>query len=130
MTTYGVEVRWDVEDEVWYVELLDDPRCHTYGRNLVEVDQNAREVVALWHNVEIEDVALIYDFALPQEASSLVDDVQQLREDSRRAQEALGPKQEEAARRLVEELGLTYRDAARLLGVSHQRIAQLVRSRG
>lgn len=36
-------------------------------------------------------------------------------------------RQRSLAVRLVEDQGMTYRDAARVLGISHQRVAQLVK---
>jgi DNA-directed RNA polymerase specialized sigma24 family protein len=126
-STTAVRLRWDEQDDVWLAELDEDRRCHTYGRTLVDVDRNAREAVALWKNADVDSLDIHYDLDLPDNVSSLVDDVQHLRQDLNRLHDTLAPRQQEAARRLVEDLGLSYRDAARLLGISHQRVAQLVR---
>jgi predicted RNase H-like HicB family nuclease len=124
-----VKLRWDEEGDVWLAELDEDQRCHTYGQALVDVDKNAREAVALWKSTDVDSLRIDYDLDLPQDVSSLVNDVQQLREDVNRPQQTLAPRQEEAARRLVKGFRLSYRDVARLLGISHQRVAQLVRGR-
>ena len=63
---------------------------------------------------------------VPVALRTVVDEATTARSHATQAQDAAAELMRDAARRLVED-GLTVRDAGALLGVSHQRIAQLVR---
>jgi hypothetical protein len=64
---------------------------------------------------------------IPEPMREIVEEATAARSTAARAQETAARLTRQAARQLVEE-GLTVRDAGVLLGVSHQRIAQLLQA--
>lgn len=123
--SYRVVLERD-ESGAWIARVPRVPGCHTYGRTLEQARRRIREALALW----IEDadaVELVEDVRLPAAARDAI-------RRSRRARSAAEARRldaqaatAEAAQALVEELHLGVRDAGELLGLSHQRVQQLVR---
>lgn len=119
------------EDGDWLAEIAEIPQVHTFGRTLAKTQEHIRDALALW--LQADDPAsldVVEDFtALPDGLAHVVSEANTTRQEatelSQRAQELTA----QAARQLVEDLGMPVRDAARLLGVSHQRIHQLVHAR-
>ncbi|BDZ64374.1 hypothetical protein GCM10025877_13120 [Agromyces mangrovi Wang et al. 2018] len=121
---YRVNARRD--GRWWLVEV---PELDTVGqaRNTAEVEDVAREVIALWLDVEPDTFDVAVTFEIPENA-------REAWEESRR-REAMARTESEAAaqlaRRAVATLradGLTYRDAGAVLGLSAQRVQQLAAS--
>ncbi len=116
------------EDGHWLVEVGEIPQVHTFGRTLAKAQDNVRDALALW--VQADDPGALdirHEFGgLPGHLAEAVSQANQAREKaaelSQRAQELTS----QAAKELVDDLGMPVRDAARLLHVSHQRIHQLV----
>jgi hypothetical protein len=75
-----------------------------------------------------EDVELEEEIRLPKRALAAVDRSRQARREAARERDRAKELTVSAARTLVDELELGLRDAADLLGLSHQRVQQLVRS--
>jgi len=121
---YRVVLEHD-ETGAWIATVPSVPGCHTYGRSLVEARRRAREALALW--VDATDAELMDDVRLPRDAVAAVRLSLGAREKLASARDAAGLATVDAVRRLVDELGLGVRDAAYLLGLSHQRVQQLVR---
>jgi predicted RNase H-like HicB family nuclease len=127
MTT-GYTARYRIEDGNWLAEIDEIPQVHTFGRTLSRTRAYIRDALGLW--LQSDDPAQLrinerFD-AMPTDLAALVSDAGESRtranELSIRAQELTTV----AANRLVNEVGLSTRDAAELLGVSHQRIHQLL----
>ena len=123
--SYRVVLERD-ESGAWIARVPRVPGCHTYGRTLEQARRRIREALALW--IEDADVAeLVEDVRLPAAAREAIRRSRRARSvaEARRldAQAATA----EAAQALVEELHLGVRDAGELLGLSHQRVQQLVR---
>lgn len=120
--------RYALEAGNWLVEIDEIPQVHTFGRTLARAQANIRDALGLWLQADDPATLDIRDeiSGLPDELDGIVSDANLARaqadELSGRAQELTA----RAARRLVGEHGLTVRDAAQLLHVSHQRIHQLV----
>jgi predicted RNase H-like HicB family nuclease len=120
--------RYNFEDGDWLVEIVEIPQVHTFGKTLAKARANVRDALGLWLRAEdsaVLDIDEEFD-GIPGDLAVVVADASESRaranELSARAQELT----EVAARRLVEDIGLSTRDAAELLGISHQRIHQLV----
>jgi predicted RNase H-like HicB family nuclease len=126
-SSYRVVVERD-ESGAWIARVPRVPGCHTHGRTLEEARRRIREALALW----VEDAAsveLMEDVRLPTAAREAI-------RRSSRARKAAEVKRidaqaatAEAAQALVGDLQLSVRDAGELLGLSHQRVQQLVSSR-
>ena len=113
----------------WAVEVPQVPGAHTQGRNLKEAEQMAREAVALLLDVEEDQVLIDLHPELPQATADILADFQARRVAREDAESAERTAQETAARAL-KEAGLSVRDAGAVLGISHQRIAQLAPETG
>ena len=123
--SYRVVLERD-ESGAWIARVPRVPGCHTYGRTLEQARRRIREALALW--IEDADVAeLVEDVRLPAAAREAIRRSRRARSaaEARRLDAQLATA--EAAQALVEELHLGVRDAGELLGLSHQRVQQLVR---
>ncbi len=123
--SYRVVVERD-ESGAWIASVPSIRGCHTHGRTLEQARRRIREALALW--VDDADAAeLVEVVRLPPGAREAIR--RSVR--ARRAAEARRAEAQtavtEAARALVQELDLGLRDAGELLGLSHQRVQQLVR---
>jgi predicted RNase H-like HicB family nuclease len=111
----------------WSVELHDLPPKHfgaTQGRDLEDAKYMAQDAIALLLDVPKSEVEI--DLHV-NEADELIAEVERAR--ARRAEAAHEEQATlvRAARRLVDQ-GMTQRDAARLLGLSFQRVHQLLKA--
>ena len=122
MTSYTVIYRRDPGDDAWLVDIEGMTDVHTFGRNLEEAAVNAREAIAVTTDVHESAVELVEHINV---AGVDVDELARLRDQALEAHEIYLARQRAAALRLTE-AGVSRRDAARLLGVSHQRVQQLV----
>lgn len=124
MSTYHVAYERDALG--WWVASVREVRgCHTQGRTVDEARRRIREAMELFV-ADARSAELVDDVKLPAPAAKAIRAYATLRkradQEDRRA--AL------AARRAVRllrggKLKMSARDAARLLGVSHQRVHQL-----
>jgi len=102
---------------------------HTQVRRIDQAEEMARDAIAGVLDVAPDSFELTVVPEVPQSLRAIIEEATAARSQAAQAQDAAAQLTREAARRLVEE-GLTVRDAGVLLGVSHQRIAQLVRLGG
>ena len=126
MTRYRLDLERD-ETGAWIARVPDVPGCHTYGRTLEQARRRIREALALW----VDDAAtaeLDEQIHLPRRARQALQRSATLRERARRDRAEAHAATADAASVLVDELDLGMRDAAELLGVSHQRVQQLLAS--
>lgn len=115
------------ETGAWGASIPSVPGCHTHGRSLVEARRRVREALALWID-GADGAEIVDDVRLPDEAADAVGRSRGARDKLAVARDAAGIATSDAVHRLVDELGLGVRDAAYLLGLSHQRVQQLLRS--
>jgi predicted glycosyltransferase len=98
----------------------------TQGRNLREVEQMARDMVVAVLDVPRPDVEIVIVAELPLEIRKEVDEARDAITELHRRQSDTARKSRKAARDLVLGVGLTGRDASVILGVSPQRVSQLL----
>ena len=122
MRTYSVTYRRDSGDDAWLVDVDGMPDVCTFGRTLDEAAVNAREAIAVTVDASESDVELEEHFAV---ADVDVEELASLRDQAQEMHEVYLSCQRAAALRLAE-AGVSRRDSARMLGVSHQRVQQLV----
>ena len=86
----------------------------------------AREAIGGVMDISADSFEIVVAPEMPAVVRTIVEQATTARSQAAQAQDTAAQLTRDAARRLVQE-GLTVRDAGSLLGVSHQRIAQLVR---
>lgn len=113
----------DPDADAWNVRIEGEPGCHTYGRSLRQAQGRIREALALWLDREPDE--LVIEDRLPTSVSTVATQVARARQAAEAAGEKAQKQTSEAVKRLTD-LGLSRRDAAEILGLSHQRVQQLV----
>jgi hypothetical protein len=103
------------------------PQKHvvTQVPRLTRVEPMVREAVALLLEVPPDSFDIEVDIRLPGSVRELIDRTAELRHEAQLAAEAVTRAAADAARALLD-LGLTMREAGQVLGLSHQRVLQLV----
>ena len=120
---FKVALRRDPDDgTVWLANVVGTPGAHTFGRSLAEVKRHAVEVVALWFELEPDQFEIDWNIQL----GDLAAPVKQAR--SAMAHAEADRVRRDAAVRALTDAGVSYRDIAELLGLSHQRVAQIARA--
>ena len=121
---YRIVIERD-ETGAWVAHVRGVRGCHTYGRTLDQVRRRIREALSLW--VEDADTAeLVEEVRLPAAARQAIRRSGAARTRAERGRENAQRATTAAAELLVERLGLGVRDAGELLGLSYQRVQQLV----
>ncbi|MEY2446782.1 MAG: hypothetical protein QOH79_258 [Acidimicrobiaceae bacterium] len=125
LKNYVAVYEHDADDDAWLVHIKDIPNCHTYGRSLRQAETRIRDALGLWLDRDPEELTITPE--LPPKVALVASKASQARYDAERA----GTKAQEAtidAVRRLTDMGLSRRDAADLLGISHQRVQQLLAS--
>jgi predicted RNase H-like HicB family nuclease len=112
----------DADEDVWLVHIKGVDGCQTYGRSIRQAEARIREALAAW--LDREPKSLVITPELPQDVALLATEVSQARSAAEQAGADAQRATAEAVRRLTK-MGLSRRDAADLLGISHQRVQQL-----
>jgi predicted RNase H-like HicB family nuclease len=121
--TYRIVYDRDAESGWWLARAADVAGCHTQARSLAEARRRIREALDLFVD-DAAEATLTDDLRVPTKIQQAVRAYRRLRKraDAEEAKAAV------AARSAVEALqgaSLSVRDAAAVLGVSHQRVHQL-----
>jgi len=121
---YRYEVR---REDRWWLITVPDLGLVTQARQLRDTDRMARSIIALHRNVDPDSFEVIRDqvIGMPARMAGLVTEAAEGRLRQERLAEDLAAATKEAALALIDD-GVTLRDAGYLLGLSHQRIAQIV----
>ena len=113
----------------WLAHVAEVSACHTHGRTLDEARRRLREALSLWVD-DAGEAELVEDIRLPTRAHESLQRSRAARLRAEQERTTAANAVREAARTLVDELHLGLRDAGELLGLSHQRVQQLVRESG
>ncbi len=125
--SFTARYRRGARQGVWLVDLVEEPRVHTYGHGLAQARENIVDATTLWYELDRDQFELLEDIVLPRGAKTKAS---QARRDRDRA-EAAATRAAESIRAAVQALagdrgGLSVRDAGEVLGLSYQRVAQLL----
>jgi predicted RNase H-like HicB family nuclease/DNA-binding CsgD family transcriptional regulator len=126
MKTYTARLERE-KDSRWTVELDEEPRVHTWGKTVEQALGRMREAAALWFQTDEGDIELVPRPILPKAAGRTVEQAREAREQARKA-DHLAIEQTRRAAEVLTGRGISMRDAARILGISHQRVHQLLSS--
>lgn len=121
--TYVAVYQRDEHDDAWNVHIKGVPGCQTYGRSLRQAQSRIREALALW--LDVDAASLTVRDQVPAAVRAVADGVAKARRTADRAGAEARQRTVHAVKQLTE-LGLSRRDAAELLGLSHQRVQQLL----
>lgn len=126
---YTVTYERDAETGLWVavIDRAQGASCVTQGRSIGEARKRIREALALYldDDAAAEAAVLEDDVKLPAKVKQAVAKALRAREAARVAQEQAMSASEASARELAA-AGVSTRDAAELLGVSHQAVHKYV----
>lgn len=125
--TYRIHLERDTSG-AWIARCPDVPGFHTYGRSLRQVRNRAREALGLWVD-DADSAELEFRYHFPSEWTEAIRAYQQARTIATNAERQAQIIAGYVASDLTGHHQLSMRDAAELLGLSHQRVQQLVTER-
>ncbi|MCK1798165.1 type II toxin-antitoxin system HicB family antitoxin [Streptomyces sp. XM4193] len=125
MRTYEVTARRS--GDWWALEVPELPGVFSQAKRLDQADEVVREAIAAMTDVEPEDVRVRVAPVLSAEEREALARVREARAESERAAAKEREAMQSAAAMLAE--GLSQRDTGRILGVSFQRVSQLIKER-
>lgn len=113
------------ETNWWVARVVGVRGCHTQGRTIDEARRRIRESLSLF--IDSADKAeLIDDVRLPREVSQRLGAYRSARARAAKEQDRARSQAKSAVRLLTKKMRLSVRDAGTLLGLSHQRVQQLL----
>ncbi|MCZ7534580.1 MAG: type II toxin-antitoxin system HicB family antitoxin [Acidimicrobiia bacterium] len=113
----------DPDSDAWLVHIKGIDGCHTYGRSLRQAEDRIREALALWLDRDSDGLVIAPEW--PKDLVEIASAVSQARCVAEATAREAGAATVKAAKKL-DRMGLSRRDAADILGVSHQRVQQLL----
>lgn len=125
-TVKSYHVKYERDKSGWWLASVRELRgCHTQGRTVDEARRRIVEAMELFVN-DSRSVTIVDDVRLPAQATKAIRAYTTLRKKADREDKRAAV----AARQVVRllrggRLKMSARDAARLLGLSHQRVHQL-----
>ncbi len=112
------------EDGIWLIEAMDLQGVRSFGRTVTDAASNIREAIAAAEDLEEwSELELLYTVDDPAATAAL--------EEFRHADKAEAQASAERERALgavvgsLRSQGMSYRDIGTVIGLSHQRVAQL-----
>lgn len=123
MKSYTVKYERDA-DGWWVATVKGVSGCHTQGKTIEQSRTRIREALELFVE-DAQTAELIDDIFLPAKARNLVKTVLDSRDRVESESKKLQKVTSDAARVLIEDIGVSMRDAGVILGLSHQRVHQL-----
>lgn len=112
------------EDRTWLVHLAEDERVHSYGRTFAQARAAIADASALWF--EVPEPELDIATTLPPDQQGALDALAEARARLEESQAEVRERQVEAVRLLKAWGDPSTRDIAEILGISHQRVHQLL----
>ena len=120
---YQVEVRRG--ERWWVLSVPEIPAAHSQARHLREVDEVARDLIAVMLDEPADSFDVDVHITLPGSVTDHLRRAEQLRTEAAKTQAAAAAELRAAARELAGQ-GMPLRDVGKALGVSYQRAHQLV----
>jgi len=111
----------------WAISVPELPGVHTQARRLEKAEAMVRDAIALFLGIPAESFDVTIEPVLPRDLQRKVGRARRARDEAEVLQREAAVASAEVAADLVRQAHLTVRDAGRVLGLSHQRIAQLLK---
>lgn len=110
----------------WAITVPELPGVFSQSRRLDQVEPMAREAIALMMDVDTSQIgSIVVDIVPPTPAAALIGKMNEALDAARQATETAASARRDAARALRAD-GLPMRDVGWLLGLSHQRVSQIL----
>jgi predicted RNase H-like HicB family nuclease len=114
----------------WAISVPELRGVHTQARRLDKVEATVRDAIALFLDVPEDSFDIRIEPVLPRDLQNKVGRVRKVRDQAEVLQRQAATDSAAVAADLVRRAHLTVREAGRVLGLSHQRVAQLLRAGG
>ena len=114
----------------WAISVPELRGVHTQVRRLEKAEAMARDAISLFLDVRADSFDIQIEPVLPRDLQKKVGRARKVRGEAEALQRESLTVSSEVASELVQTAHFTVRDAGRVLGLSHQRIAQLLKSEG
>jgi predicted RNase H-like HicB family nuclease len=114
----------------WAISVPELRGVETQARRLDKVEATVRDAIALFLDVPQDSFDIRIEPVLPRDLQKRVGRVRKVRDEVEVLQRQAATDSAEVAADLVRRAHLTVREAGRVLGISHQRVAQLLRTAG
>jgi predicted RNase H-like HicB family nuclease len=111
----------------WAISIPELRGVHTQARRLEKAEAMARDAIALFLDVPSDSFDVRVEPVLPGDLQKRVSRLRKVRSEAEALQREAAMASAEVAADLVRIAHLTVRDAGRVLGLSHQRITQLLK---
>jgi len=119
-----IRVKFTQEGSDWLVEDLDEPRIHSFGRSVAKARANIIDAAALWYEVDPKVVGVTPVFAFADDLPRILEELGEAKVESSRVDDQVRSLTATAIAELLRRR-VSMRDAAEILGLSHQRIQQI-----
>ena len=121
-------VRYERDENGWWVATVARISAQTQGRTIEQTQERIREALAALLDVEPEGLQLEHDIRLPAPARKMLGAAKKASTRAATEAERAEHVTRDAARTLVK-CGMSLRDAGTLLGVSRQRVHQILETK-
>ncbi len=112
----------------WAISVPELRGVHTQARRLEKAEAMVRDAIALFLDVASDSFDIRIEPVLPRDLQGKVGRARKVRGEAEVLQREAALASAEVAADLVQTAHLTVRDAGRVLGLSHQRITQLLKA--
>jgi predicted RNase H-like HicB family nuclease len=119
-----IRVKFSQEGSDWLVEDLDEPRIHSFGRTVSKARANIIDAAALWYEIDPEAVDVAPVFAFGDDLPRILAQLNEARVEYSEVEDHVRALTDAAVAELLRRR-VSMRDAAEILGLSHQRIQQI-----
>ena len=121
---YRVVYEWG-DDGVWTVTAPDVRGAHSQGKSIAQARERIREALGLFVD-DADDAELKESFKLPAQVRRQVQQFLTAKARAAEQQKKAAKAARASVAALKREMSLTVRDAGAVLGISHQRVQQLI----
>lgn len=124
MRTY--QIKTERSGNWWAFSIPDIPGAFGQAKRLDQVRTEARDVVAMMLEVDEDSFGLELDVKLDPETEHMLSEAKNARAQLEKFQSIAAERSRKAAERLRSNTGLSTRDIGSLLGISFQRVSQVL----
>jgi hypothetical protein len=114
-------------EDPWWVAVVQGVGA-TESKRIAELEDMVRDLIVVMRDLDTPDFNVIWEYDLPDEAAEALKDYQRSRREHEVAEQRYNQDAERAAKAL-DRAKVSTREAAQLMGISHQRVQQLRRKK-